>query len=258
MRRVVMYSGGVGSWATAKRVIAAHGAADVTLLFADTLIEDEDLYVFLDESSAKLGVPVTRICEGRTPWQVCRDERIIANSRIDPCSRVLKRNMLDKWRNLHCTPEDTVIYVGIDWTEKHRLDRLQKLVAPWRYEAPLIAPPYRTKSELLTEMQQDGIKLPRLYRWGWPHHNCGGFCFKAGHRAMALLHRHLPDRYLQHEVEEDAMREMVGDHSIMTDRSGDGKKKPLTMKEFRLRLERGQQQEFEGDLAAGCGCALQD
>jgi hypothetical protein len=259
MKHVVMYSGGVGSWATAKRVAEKHGTAGMVLLFADTLIEDEDLYRFLDQSSAKLGVPITRLCDGRTPWEVCEKERIIANSRIDPCSRVLKRELLDKWRNENCTPHNTVIYVGIDWTEKHRLDRLQKRVEPWRYEAPLISPPYRTKRELLAEMQADGIDLPRLYKWGFPHHNCGGFCFKAGHSAFALLLRHLPDRYREHEDWEEKMRGIVGDHSIMSDRAGDGVKKPLTMRQFRERIEAnpGAPSLFNDDLAAGCGCALE-
>lgn len=47
MKHIVNYSGGVGSWAVAKRVIARHGAENTTLLFTDTLIEDSDLYRFL-------------------------------------------------------------------------------------------------------------------------------------------------------------------------------------------------------------------
>lgn len=42
MKHVVMFSGGIGSWAAAKRVAAEHGTADLTLLFTDTLIEDAD------------------------------------------------------------------------------------------------------------------------------------------------------------------------------------------------------------------------
>ena len=35
--RVVMFSGGIGSWAAAKRVAEAHGTDDLVLLFADVL-----------------------------------------------------------------------------------------------------------------------------------------------------------------------------------------------------------------------------
>ncbi|WP_218578851.1 hypothetical protein [Phytohabitans houttuyneae] len=39
---VVQYSGGIGSWAAAQRVIAAHGTTDLVLLVADnTGVEDE-------------------------------------------------------------------------------------------------------------------------------------------------------------------------------------------------------------------------
>ncbi len=49
---VVMFSGGAGSWAAAKRI----AARPLTLLFADTLIEDGDLYRFLDDAAADVGV----------------------------------------------------------------------------------------------------------------------------------------------------------------------------------------------------------
>lgn len=52
-RQVVMFSGGVGSFAAADRVVRQHGRG-VTLLFADTLIEDADLYRFLIEAAALL------------------------------------------------------------------------------------------------------------------------------------------------------------------------------------------------------------
>lgn len=91
-----MFSGGICSWAAARRVAATYGKENLTLLFADTLIEDEDLYRFLEEASADVGVPVTRVADGRTPWEVFRDNRFIANSRVDICSRVLKREVCDK------------------------------------------------------------------------------------------------------------------------------------------------------------------
>ncbi len=40
MKHVVMFSGGAGSWATARRVIDR--GLDPVLLFADTRMEDED------------------------------------------------------------------------------------------------------------------------------------------------------------------------------------------------------------------------
>jgi hypothetical protein len=89
-----MFSSGAGSWAAAKRVAEQHGTEGLVLLFADTLIEDEDNYRFLDEAAANIGVQPTTVAEGRDPWQVFFDVRFLGNTRIDPCSRVLKRELL--------------------------------------------------------------------------------------------------------------------------------------------------------------------
>ncbi len=59
VHRVVMFSGGVGSWLAARRVADAHGTDGLVLLFADTLMEDEDLHRFLDDAARNIGVPVT-------------------------------------------------------------------------------------------------------------------------------------------------------------------------------------------------------
>jgi 3'-phosphoadenosine 5'-phosphosulfate sulfotransferase (PAPS reductase)/FAD synthetase len=56
MKHIIFYSGGIGSYFAAKRVLEKHRPEDVILLFTDTLIEDKDLYRFLDETSKKLGV----------------------------------------------------------------------------------------------------------------------------------------------------------------------------------------------------------
>jgi len=74
---VVMWSGGITSWATARHVIDQYGTAGVTLLFADTNAEDEDLYAFNEQASEQLGVPITRVADPqeRDPWQVFEDKR---------------------------------------------------------------------------------------------------------------------------------------------------------------------------------------
>jgi len=112
IKHVVMFSGGVCSWAAAKRVVERHGKEGVVLLFADTKMEDEDLYRFLDEAAENVGVPMVKIEDGRNPWEVMRDAKIIGNSRVDPCSSVLKRKLLNKWRDANCDPATTTIHLG--------------------------------------------------------------------------------------------------------------------------------------------------
>jgi len=256
-QRVVNFSGGVGSWAAARRVADQHGTDGLVLLFADTLIEDEDLYRFLKEAATDVGGTFVRLCDGRTPWQVFRDVRYLGNTRADPCSKILKRDLLDRWRAENCDPENTTIYIGIDWTEVHRLDRLRLRVAPWQVEAPMTKPPYLSKTQMLDALRARGIEPPRLYAMGFPHNNCGGGCVKAGQAHFRHLLKMLPDRYAEWEQEERSMLDFLGrdDVAILRDRTG-GTTKPLTLKVFRERVQAGQLgDEHEW---GGCGCALDD
>ncbi len=78
---------------------------------------------------------------------------------------------------------------------------------------------------------------------------------KAGQHHWARLYRTHPDRYLEAEGEEDDLRDLLGNVSILTDRTG-GKKRPLPLSEFRERLEKRCSLPFEDD-GGGCGCALE-
>lgn len=259
-KRVVMYSGGVGSWAAAKRVAQRHGVSNMVLLFTDTLIEDEDLYRFLEESAANVGAPLVRIAEGRTPWQVFFDTRLLGNALFDPCSRILKREMADRWLRENCDPSSTVVYVGIDWTEEHRYVGLsaRRAADGWRYDAPMCEPPLIFgKQQVFDWCRSEGIRIPRLYELGFSHNNCGGFCIKAGQGHYKRLLHFLPHVYAHHEQKEQEFIRFIGKPvSILTDRSGDGKKKLLTLKEFRERIEGGAQ--IDAFDVGGCGCFVEE
>jgi 3'-phosphoadenosine 5'-phosphosulfate sulfotransferase (PAPS reductase)/FAD synthetase len=256
---VITFSGGISSWGAAKRVVERYGTQNVRLLFADTRMEDEDTYRFLIEAAANVGAPLSVISEGRTPWQVMFDEGFLGNSRMDPCSRILKREMIDKWLTENCDRPMTSIYVGIDWTEEHRYTKLRDLrrAEGWYYYAPLCEPPYVTKSDLLLQLKAEGIRPPRLYEAGFSHNNCGGFCIKAGQGHYKRLLEFMPERFAHHEAQEQALIAQIGKPvSILTDRTGDGKKKPLTLKDFRIRVESGRQ--VDAFDIGGCGCFVEE
>jgi hypothetical protein len=256
--RIVMFSGGLGSWAAAKRVSEKHGTDGLKLLFTDTRMEDEDLYRFLDEAAANVGGQLVKIAEGRNPWHVFFDKRFLGNSRVDPCSRILKREMADAWLTANCDPATTTVYVGIDWTEEHRFTGLRdrRAVDGWRYEAPLCEAPYISKADVMAWLKREGIELPRLYAMGFAHNNCGGFCVKAGQGHFANLLRAMPARYAKHEAMERAIRSYLDkDVSILTDRRGDGVKKVLTLQALRERIEAGEQ--IDAFDIGGCGCFVE-
>ncbi len=249
MKYVVSFSGGVSSWAAAKRLRETVPAEDMTLLFADTKIEDEDAYRFLVQAASNVGVPLTVLTEGRTPWQVFRDERFIANTRVDLCSRILKREPLQAWMDTHA-PE-AVSVLGFTAEEANRLDRYRARMAPRPVAAPLCEAPTLDKDDVLDWAKREGLTIPRLYRLGFKTNNCGGFCVKAGIEQFALLHRTLPDRYKAHEAQEESMRETLGNVSIMRDRRH-GAVTPLPMRELRRRIE--QQETFDGFGGQDCAC----
>lgn len=252
MQHVVMFSGGIGSWAAAKRVAAKHGTANLILLFADTLMEDEDLYRFIAEASANVGAELVCVQEGRNPWQIFRDERFLGNSRADPCSKILKRRLLRRWLEDNLDSRNSIVYLGIDWTEQHRFDAARERWFPWMCEAPLCEPPLKVKTELLEDLKAEGVQPPRLYELGFPHNNCGGFCIKAGQAHFKLLLEVMPERYAWHERQEQQLAAYLDKNvAILRDRTG-GRTRPLTLKELRERIECGG--AIDTHEWGGCGC----
>lgn len=248
-----MFSGGAGSWATAKLVRSQHPDDPMFLVFADTLIEDDDLYRFLPEAAENIGAELVWLKDGRDVWQVFHDDRFLGNSRLANCSKFLKQKPSRQWLETNCPPDDCVVYVGIDWTETHRLPAIQKAYLPYRAEAPLTEPPYLTKEQVLQWMQSEGLTPPRLYRYGFAHNNCGGFCVRSGQAQFRRLFEVFPERYRHHEQMEEGIRQHLGkDVSILRDRSN-GSTTPLTLRSFRQRIS-NQESLVDPDDWGGCGC----
>ncbi len=226
----------------------------MVLLFADTKMEDEDLYRFLEESSKNIGAPLIKIKDGRNPWEVFDDVKLIGSSFADPCSLHLKRSLLDKWIKRNCSVKHTTIHFGIDWTELHRYERLIVRKMPWRVAAYMTEPPLMSKDQMINWAISEGIKPPRLYGMGFSHNNCGGFCIKSGQAQFALLLRKMPLRYKWHEDQEQAFLEKHKVPQAVLHYTECGKKRRMTLKEFRERIE--SQMTFDENDWGGCGCAV--
>ena len=259
IEHLVFFSGGIGSWAAAKRLALRDDVDALTLLFSDTQIEDEDLYRFLDDAVANIRktakVDYVTIADGRDPWQVFEDVGFIGNTRIDPCSRILKRELMDTWRDEHCDSEHTTLYYGIDWTETHRIERVRERLPAWRIEAPMTERPSMNKPQMLAWAKDEGIEPPRLYKMGFAHNNCGGFCIKSGQAQFERLLKTMPERYKHHEQREAEVAEKIGtDATILRDRTR-GTTTPLSLRQFRENLE-AQPDLFDHYDFGGCGCAM--
>lgn len=254
---VVQWSGGITSWATAKRVIERHGTANVVLLFADTLSEHPDLYRFNREASAEIGLPITRVCDGRTPIQANRDAKFLGSSRLAPCSKLLKQIPCRNWLGEHCDPAHTVLYVGIDAWEAHRVDGIRAGWSPWRVEFPLIDPPLVPKDGWVIKARELGIEEPEMYRLGYPHNNCYGGCVRGGVAYWAHTLKTFPEVYAEHERAESEFRTDGGNSATYLTETRRGVKRPLPLVELRHRVESADADQpglFDPYDWGGCGC----
>jgi hypothetical protein len=234
VKHVVQFSGGIGSWAAAMRVAAEHGTDNLVLLAADTKAEDPDLWRFVADAGSLLGVEPIVVADGRTPWQVFADQRFVGNSRIAPCSVHLKQRPCRAWLTANADPANTMLYVGIDWSEQRRTPAIEKGWAPWPVRFPMCEPPHLSKQDMLDWARGEGLRPPRLYEQGFTHNNCFGVCVRAGQRQWRHLLHVAPDRYLAAEAEEEKLRAQLGDVAILKEQR-QGMSHPLPLRELRRR-----------------------
>lgn len=258
---VIMYSGGIGSWYAAKRIIDDHPDDKVTLLFADVkgqsgnphIGEDEDTYRFIEESSKQLGAELVTVADGRDMWELFKDVRFLGTSQIAPCSKYLKQIPCKQWLRKNMNKEDTFVVVGIDWMEIHRIKFINEAYAPWKVLAPLCGPPYLSREDMLKLCEESGVKPPRAYSYGHPHNNCGGSCVRAGQGQFIKLLDFNRDRYKVWEEKEQEVRDHIKkDITILRIREN-GKLRKITLKEFREKHESSLLEVDELDIGR-CAC----
>lgn len=257
-----MFSGGIGSWAAARRIVDTHGHENVTCLFSDVkgntidphIGEDEDTYRFITDAINDLGCQYVRVADGRDIWQVFKDKRFLGNSRLANCSHTLKQAPAKKWLKENTTPETHTIVIGIDWTETHRIPPIQKAYLPYTVTFPMCDAPYVDKNQMIAAAEQRGLKAPRLYALGFSHNNCGGGCVRAGQGQFRKLLEVMPERYATWERKEEEVREHLMKNVTILKETKAGVRKNLTLVELRERTSN------ETDMLdfGGCGCFVDD
>jgi hypothetical protein len=293
---VVLFSGGMGSFLTAWLLKQQRPESEIVLFFNDTIIEDNDHYRFTIESVCwlngvkkqstrrllkeldnlpelgnndrapflyslfnKLECLVPSFiydADGRDVWQVFEDVKYLGNTRVDPCSRVLKRERSAKGIMNRFGSVDVAI--GIDWTEIHRYHNAKPVWAEQGLN--LIAP----LAESLADKQQleaivleiSGIQRCRLYDYGFSHSNCGGFCVKAGLAHFKNLLIKMPERYLWHELKEQELILKCPKVRPFLRKTIDGVLHYWTLREYRTWLQENELSLEDSYDFAGCGCAI--
>lgn len=247
---------GGASFIVAKEIVKQFGIDNVTLVFCDTLIEDEDLYRFLDDIEKYFNKKIIRLKDGRTPFQVYEDVNYFGNSRIAHCSVTLKGKVFSKWIRENYNPKDCVIHFGFDGVEYKRLEGAKKNWFPYECQAPLLGVEKDgtakwTKQLILEEIEDCGIAIPRLYDLGFSHNNCGGFCCKAGQKHFDLLRKKLPEKYKEFEEITQDIFDRKPNLKPHIKQVVNGVSNYLTMKDFRESMEAG---ELPDSFVGGCGC----
>lgn len=247
------------------RTVQKYGPLDTILLFADTLIESPQLYEFNQRASDLLGIPITRVSREETPWQLFRREGLIGNNRFPICSLRLKREPLNEWmdgnfemdqRQDNFLLEPGTVVLGFDWTEHHRAKEFQDEHPTWRVSAPMADEPVWDKCRMQTEAVKLGLPISDNYKWGLPHDNCGGRCVRAGQAHWARLLEVNRPAFMEWENEEqeaisDLSERDIEPMTILKDRRGK-KTSPLSLRDFRKRVEAGE--KFDRHDWGGCGC----
>jgi hypothetical protein len=263
--RINNFSGGLCSFWSAWRNVQEVGPENVVLLFADTLVESPDLYEFLRDASALLGVPITRVSRELTPWQLFRQQRMIGQNKFPICSVMLKREVLDSWMLAHYEMNHeqsnfvlphASLSVGFDWTEGHRLAAMRREHPTWTIRAPMQEGEIWDKCRMQKEAEKLGLKVAEAYTQGFPHNNCGKRCVRAGiSHWVHLFHTDRPAFMSWAEEERScaAYLESVGVDplSMLKDRRG-REAKNLYLLDLKRRIEAGE--EFDKYDWGGCGC----
>jgi len=247
---MVFFSGGLCSYLAAKRCVEMFGADDVLLYFTDTSYEHETLYKFIDAAADRLGCTIVKESLEKTPFDVFNDVKMMGNTRLDPCSRILKRELSHSFVDNDFTGD--TLCLGFDFTESKRIDNAVKNWPNHDVICPMSDPPYLTRQMMIEETQADGLDIPYLYKIGMAHNNCSGFCVKAGQGHYASLLKQNRQLYLQHEQKEAECYERIGKKYPFLRMTVKGEIKYVTLKQFREHLDgNGQCDMFD---IGGCGC----
>lgn len=233
MRKIIVAtSGGKASAWCVDWALKNYSKKDVVLYFNDMKWEHPDLYRFLEDLSIYLNHPIIFDSDGRSPEQLFKDNRALANDRMPFCSRILKAERLQKYYK----DGDTLVF-GIGPNEMLRATRIVSIYQAvalktkkmYKIKFPLI-PNNITKNNIDDFLLSAKRKEPYLYQLGFLHNNCSGGCIRAGKKQWKLLYEKLPKVYAEREMVETEMRKWLNkDIHFLKDE---------TLKAFRKQMEK--------------------
>ncbi|HEX7638170.1 MAG TPA: hypothetical protein VF457_07235 [Burkholderiaceae bacterium] len=189
-RIVCQFSCGAASAVATKLALQLSGVP-VVILNAFLKNEHPDNRRFLADCERWFGVPITVLRDTRYDAdviQVFRRERFMRGPRGAPCTRLLKRKLLDDWKR----PGDVMV-LGFTAEEADRFDDFCEHFPDSPARAPLIEHGL-TKDDCKAMVLRAGIRLPAMYEQGYDNANCIG-CVKGGEGYFRAIREDYPEQF---------------------------------------------------------------
>lgn len=192
-RIVCQFSCGAASAVATKLALSQHAGKEIEIVNAFIKEEHYDNRRFLNDCEIWFGRRVTVLRDdkyGASTDEVWRRKRYTKGIRGAPCSKALKRDLLDSFRR----PDDIMV-LGYTAEEQARLDAFLDHHPSQVVMAPLIERGLG-KADCLSMVQRAGIELPVMYRLGYNNANCIG-CIKGGEGYWNKIRVDFPERFAQ-------------------------------------------------------------
>lgn len=201
---VVSLSGGASSAVAGDIALKRYGRDRVRFVFCDTMIEDDDLYRFMDDLEQHWQTSITRLVDGRTPYEIADDEGIIPNQKVATCTRRLKIFLFRDYIATIARHEPVAVVLGLSLGEAHRMHSPQInynsdgyfVLNPMALSDSLVIDPQRYVKDVMR------LRLPRAYELGFGHNNCLGQdddkpagCVKFGQGDWVRMLINFPNRF---------------------------------------------------------------
>ena len=194
MRIVAQFSCGAASAVATKIVIGEYGLShEVVIVNAFLKEEHPDNRRFLADCEKWFGVPITVMREEKydgSAREVFRRRRYTKGRQGAPCSKILKRELLDRIER----PDDLIV-LGYTADEQGRLDAWIDANNDKRVIAPLIERGLG-KADVLAMVERAGLVLPLMYRLGYHNANCIG-CVKGGAAYWNKIRKDFPEDFAE-------------------------------------------------------------
>lgn len=191
-RIVCQFSCGAASAVATKLALAQYSATrEVVIVNAFIQEEHSDNRRFAADCERWFGVPITVLRDekyGASALEVFRRKRFMKGFAGAPCTRELKRRLLDRWSQ----PGDVMVF-GYTAEEGDRFDDFRERFP----DRPVIAPLIERglgKADCKAMIERAGIELPLMYRLGYDNANCIG-CVKGGEGYFRAIREDFPAEF---------------------------------------------------------------